>query len=315
MTDFNRSRVAGAIASLAGEGVLVGTSSWKYPGWCGTLYEEGRYHYRGKFTKSRFERNCLAEYSEVFKTVCIDAAYYAFPTEDYLERLASQVPADFKFALKITDEITLKNFPNLPRFGARAGRANPAFLDAEAFQKGFLDPCERIKEKIGLLIFEFSRFYPNDFAHGREFLEVLDAFLGKLPAGWPYALELRNKYWLKPEYFACLSGHHIAHVYNSWTEMPPVSEQINLPGSQTNPDLVAARFLLKPGRKYEEAVRAFSPYTRALEAFPEARLAGSSLIKQGKLSPGKRTFILVNNRLEGSALETITAMLAGAGEI
>ena len=30
-----------------------------------------------------------------------------------------------------------------------------------------------------------------------------------------------------------------------------------MPGSRTSPDLTAARFLLKPGRKYEEAVKAF----------------------------------------------------------
>jgi hypothetical protein len=39
--------------------------------------------------------------------------------------------------------------------------------------------------------------------------------------------------------------------------MPAVSEQMALPGSRTNPDMVAARFLLKPGRKYEDAVKAF----------------------------------------------------------
>ena len=37
-------------------------------------------------------------------------------------------------------------------------------------------------------------------------------------------------------------------VFNSWEAMPPVGEQMALPGSRTNPDLVAARFLLKPGR-------------------------------------------------------------------
>ncbi len=43
------------------------------------LYDESRYVYRGKFAVSRFEKNCLAEYGEVFKTVCVDAAYYKFP--------------------------------------------------------------------------------------------------------------------------------------------------------------------------------------------------------------------------------------------
>ena len=43
------------------------------------IYDEQRYNYRGKFAETRFERDCLVEYAEVFKTVCVDAAYYQFP--------------------------------------------------------------------------------------------------------------------------------------------------------------------------------------------------------------------------------------------
>jgi glycerate-2-kinase len=83
-----------------------------------------------------------------------------------------------------------------------------------------------------------------------------------------------------------------------------------LPGSRTNPDLIAARFLLKPGRKYEQAVKAFEPYDSIKEENPEARAAGRALIAEGKAAgPKRRTFIFVNNRLEGNALATIGAML------
>jgi hypothetical protein len=41
------------------QGVFVGTSSWKYPGWRGMLYDPARYEYRGKFAETRFERGCL----------------------------------------------------------------------------------------------------------------------------------------------------------------------------------------------------------------------------------------------------------------
>jgi hypothetical protein len=64
--------------------------------------------------------------------------------------------------------------------------------------------------------------------------------------------------------------------------MPSVGEQMALPGSRTNPDLVAARFLLKPGRKYEQAVKAFEPYDRIKEENPEARAAGRALIEGGR---------------------------------
>ena len=91
--------------------------------------------------------------------------------------------------------------------------------------------------------------------------------------------------------------------------MPPVGEQMALQGSRTNPDLVAARFLLKPGRKCEEAVKAFEPYDSNKEENPEARAAGRALIAEGKATgPKRRTFVFVNNRLEGNAISTIAAM-------
>ena len=301
-------------ASLAVKGVYIGTSSWKYEGWFGQIYTPARYEYRGKVAKTRFERDCLAEYAEVFKTVSVDAAYYTFPSEKYLTGLASQVPDDFRFGFKVTDALTIKKFPNLTRFGANAGQTNQDFLNAELFTKAFLKPCEQIREKVGVLMFEFTRFWPSDYEHGRDFVSDLDGFLGKLPKGWPYAIEMRNHHWLAPEYFGCLARHGVAHLFNSWDAMPPVSEQMAMPGSRTNPNLLTARFLLKPGRKYDEAVKTFQPYDKVKEKNPDARAAGKALIAEGKSAgPDRKTFIYVNNRLEGNALETIDAML-DAGE-
>jgi hypothetical protein len=84
MASFDRNEVAKRLARLAADNIFIGTSSWKYPGWRGMLYDESRYVWRGKFAESRFEKNCLTEYSEVFKTVGVDAAYYTFPSVKYL---------------------------------------------------------------------------------------------------------------------------------------------------------------------------------------------------------------------------------------
>ena len=75
-------------------------------------------------------------------------------------------------------------------------------------------------------MFEFSRFCPADYQHGRDFIADLDNFLGHLPKGWPYGVEMRNRNWLKPEYFECLARHQVAHVFNSWEAMPPVESRI-----------------------------------------------------------------------------------------
>ena len=92
--------------------------------------------------------------------------------------------------------------------------------------------------------------------------------------------------------------------------MPPVNEQMGLPKSRTNPQLVAARFLLKPGRKYEEAVKAFQPYDRLYETNEEARAAAASLIGESlRADSPRKTYIYVNNRLEGNALMTLQSMV------
>ncbi len=243
----------------------------------------------------------------------MDAAYYTFPSEKYLDGLVAQVPSDFQFGFKVTDEITVRKFPNLPRFGVRAGKPNENFLNADLFSRAFLKPCEHIRANVGVVMFEFSRFYATDYEHGRDFVADLDKFFGNLPKGWPYAIEMRNKNWLAPEYFACLARHGITHVFNSWDAMQPVSEQMALTGSQTNPELVAARFLLKPGRKYDDAVKTFQPYDQTKEVNADARKAGAELIKAGKtVGAKKKTLIFVNNRLEGNALNTIAAMIEGS---
>jgi uncharacterized protein YecE (DUF72 family) len=313
---FDRDKMKTAVAALAGEGVFIGTSSWKYPGWRGQLYDGDRYVWRGKFSEARFERLCLAEYAEVFKTVCVDAAYYKFPDHPFLEQLVSQVPADFLFALKVTDHITIKRFASLPRFGLRAGADNEDFLNAGLFESAFLGPCREYRANIGLLIFEFSRFSPREFERGRAFVAALDGFLAKLPRGWRYGIEIRNRSFLHPEYFAVLARHGAGHVFNSWQDMMPVSEQLALPGSRTSPEFFGARLLLKPGRKYEEAVKMFSPYDRIKDPHPEGRAAGVRLIQEARSRGGAtKGFIYVNNRFEGNALETIAAMIEQAGAV
>lgn len=306
---FDRDKLKLAAERLAELGIWIGTSSWKYPGWRGTLYDEQRYVWRGRFSESRFENHCLTEYAEVFKTVCVDAAYYKFPDSPYVEKLISQVPTDFKFGLKVTDEITVKRFTNLPRFGSRAGKFNENFLNADLFADSFVKQFKPFRSHVGMFIFEFSKFYPSDYGRGRDFLEDLDRFLTAIPKGWPYGVEIRNSQFLQPEYLALLSRHKVSHVFNSCSDMPGLQEQLAVPGSITNPELSGARLLLKPGRKFQEAVDFFSPYDKTKEINPEIRKAAAALIRQVINREGPRkALIFVNNRLEGNALMTIMAI-------
>jgi uncharacterized protein YecE (DUF72 family) len=295
------------LAALAARGLYVGTSSWKYPGWCGLIYDESRYQFRGKLAEKRFNDTCLAEYAETYHTTCFDGGYYQFPKHDFLAGMLNQVPDGFRMAFKVTDEITIKRFPVIERLRERGGMINPNFLNAEMFNRLFLDPCTPFRSKIGPLIFEFSQFDKKQIEHGRDFVQMLDTFLGALPKGWQYGVEIRNKGWLVPEYFAMLKSHNVAHVYNNWTRMPGIDEQMAIEGSLTA-DFTVARFLLKPGRAYQQAVDMFQPYEEMQERVDAARGAAAKLLESSFFLK-RLIYIYVNNRLEGSAPFTIKGFL------
>lgn len=303
--------LAPALEALRRQNIHLGTSSWKYEGWLGDLYSPDRYLYRGKLSSTRFERNCLAEYAEVFSSVCADSSYYRFPSDSSLAKLYDPVGPQFRMSHKVTDTVTIKNFPNLPRHGELAGKENPHFLNANLFLSSFLKPLEPYREQTGLLMFEFSRFYPRDFERGRDFIEQLDRFLAKLPTDhWDFGVEIRNANLLTKPYFDTLRRHHVAHVYNQWTRMPGLAEQLALLPADDHNAPVGARLLLKCGRAYREAVDHFSPYDRLREPRPEVRQATANLLRTVKQAPRKRaTYVYVNNRLEGNALSTIAAIL------
>jgi uncharacterized protein YecE (DUF72 family) len=310
LAPFRLDPLGDRLARLARSGVYLGTSSWKYPGWIGGVYTRDRYIWRGRFSTARFERLCLGEYAETFKTVCVDAAYYSFPTSEGVHTLGALVPDDFRFGFKVTGEITIKHFPALARFGSRAGRPNSNFLNANLFADQFLKPCAELGSKLGLLMFEFSRFSAGDFPAAPLFLDRLEEFLGRLPKGFRYGVEVRNAEFLGSAYFSTLARHGVAHVYNSWEAMPSVARQIEHSAGLPAAPFLGARFLLKPARAYADAVKRFSPYDQLKEPYPEGVEAGARIARRALQSQGKQAaYIYVNNRFEGNAPQTIRRML------
>ncbi len=114
-------RLAPMLKSLAAQGIYFGTSSWKYEGWLGSIYTPERYATRGKFSRRKFEEECLAEYAETFPAVGGDFSFYQFPAPEYWHRLFGGSPRSLLFGLKVPEEITVANWPGHARYGA--GRA------------------------------------------------------------------------------------------------------------------------------------------------------------------------------------------------
>jgi len=266
------------------------------------------YHrrYRGAEPAER-----LVEYARypLFRTVGIDSAFYEPPSEAVLAAYAQALPPGFPCVSKVWDRITAKRFNNDPRWGGEAGRLNPDFLNAGLFVSAVLDPYARVfREHASCFVFEFQAMRGRDLPASAEWAAALGRFLGELPRDFRYAVELRNPELLGPEHGAVLERHGVAHVFNEWTEMPSIGAQLELewvfPTAFT-----LARALLRPGRRYADAVKLFSPYDRIREEAPEVRADLLALIA-ATARRRLEALVLVNNRLEGNAPGTIRALAA-----
>jgi hypothetical protein len=85
--------------------------------------------------------------------------------------------------------------------------------------------------------------------------------------------------------------------------MPELAVQLRIPDALTA-DFTACRALLRRGRRYEDAVKLFSPYEDIRDPNPEGRSAIRELIAQAQANR-LAAFVFVNNRFEGNAPRTI----------
>jgi len=264
--------------------IRFGTSTWTYDGWFGDVYHR---RYRGPQPAKRLEE--YVRYP-LFRTVGIDSAFYEPPSEEVLRAYAHVLPPGFPCVSKVWEQITAKQSPD--------------FLSATRFKDDVLGPYSReFRDHAGCFVFEFQAMRGRDLPDPLAWADQLDAFLAELPSGFRYAVELRN-----PELFTGLHGevlkrHRVAHVFNSWTEMPTIGEQLQQPWA-FSADFTVVRALLKPGRRYADAVKAFEPYDRIQEPQPQLRRDLMEMIRE-VLRRRIEAFILANNRAEGNAPGTI----------
>lgn len=290
-----------ALAARVPPLVRFGTSSWTYRGWQGLIYQRD-YPATGAVAKQ------LAEYARwpLFRTVGIDSFFYRPPSVATVKSYAAVLPADFRCVSKVWDRITAHTFHS-PHDTAHRGERNPDWLNPQLFIDQVLDPMrEHFSDHLGPLVFEFQAIGKREECSTEQFIQALDRFFGALPAGVPYAVEVRNPEFLSPGYFAVLRDHGVAHVFNAWTRMPPIGEQLLLHESITA-DFVVARALLRPGRTYAQAVDAFAPYDHIQDENPALR---HDLVALARTAINLRipAYVIANNRAEGCSPLTIAAV-------
>jgi len=189
--------------------IHFGTSSWAYDGWKGIVYFKD-------YPARLFKKDCLAEYASDgrFSTVGMDLFFYQPPSENLLLYYASLLPKNFKTCSKIWEALTIVRYANQARYGKFKGQINPNFLNVNLFTNQVLAPYQAVfQEHTGPFIFEFQYIKKDDKSF-QEFITDLDRFFSEIPKEFQYSVEIRNKIFLRPEYFEVLQKHNVVHVFN-----------------------------------------------------------------------------------------------------
>lgn len=296
--------VQGELESLRDQlppNVRFGTSSWTFPGWAGLVYAR-RYG-----SQRAFLRESLGEYARhpLMRTVGIDRGYYTpVPAED-LEAYARQLPDGFRAAIKVWQQVTMPGYPKHPRYGDNAGKRNPDFLNPTLFAESVHTPVlAAFARHMGPWIVEIA---PSPFPlDPRWFCEKLATFLGEAPRDFPFAIELRDRTLLTEEYARTLREHDASHVFNYWSRMPGIGEQMRTRGLLDGP-VIVARLLLPPGKRYADLKEAYAPFDRLVTPQPQMRQDVVALIRAA-LDRDSECYVLVNNKAEGSSPLTVQAL-------
>jgi uncharacterized protein YecE (DUF72 family) len=292
------------IAAALPTGLRMGTSSWSFPGWRGIVYP-------GAATTSQLAREGLRDYAKhpLLRTVGIDRTYYAPVTGDEWRRYAAQLPADFVCCIKAPASVTTFTVP-----GPDA-TPNPDFLNAERFVDELIAPCrEHFAAHTGPFILQFPPVPRRVSLDPAAFAEMLDAFLDLLPREAEYAVEIRERALLTESYRRVLARNGVAHVCNYWSAMPMPGEQAELVDDEAAP-FTMVRLLMRPGTRYEQQRETMAPFNRIVQQDEHMRRDTVAVLRRAAAA-GRRAYLLVNNKAEGSSpltIESLARRLATTG--
>ncbi len=282
-------------------GIRLGTSSWSFPGWAGIVYAE-------RHSDSDLARHGLAAYvaHPLFGTVGIDRTFYAPMSEAEFRSYAKQARAvspAFRFLVKAPMLFTG------PRLRSDAGqwRDNDAFLNAALAAVQFVLPATQgLAETCGPLVFQFPPLGPRFTRSPQRFADALAEFLLQLPklsGGACYAVEVRDPELLTDDYLAALCAGSATHCVAIHARMPTAEAQGRFWREAGSRPLVI-RWSLHSGFKYEEAKERYAPFNALIDEDPEGRAQVAALALEATRAR-QETFIIANNKAEGSAPLTI----------
>lgn len=187
--------------------VRFGTASFSSKDWVGPFYPSG--------TKPG---DFLRHYATRFDTVEVDATYYAIPDASVVQGWVDKTPEDFRFAAKFPKSIV--------HAGSGAMADGDILLSEDTYRDrdDFLEVISGLGTRLGTLLLQFPYFSRQAFENEAAFLDRLDDFLTDLPSEFHYAVEIRNRNWLTPDYAHLCRQHGATMVLADQGWLPHADE-------------------------------------------------------------------------------------------
>jgi uncharacterized protein YecE (DUF72 family) len=289
-----------ALAASLPRALHLGTSSWAFPGWAGLVYAREE-------RPDRLARHGLAAYARhpLLRAVGLDRTFYQPIAREAFAAYAAAVPTDFRFLVKAHAAVTTPG--GLARL--RVAGARDVFLDAAYAARAVVEPAVLgLGDRLGVLLFQFPPL-PRQRRLVDDFPRRLRAFLGQLPRGVPYAVEVRTAALLddahRAAYADALAEGGATHGFTVHPSMPPLPEQAaRLDQAAWAYGPVVVRWMLQRDQGYEQAREAWAPFHEFAAPDPLARVEVATLV-QALLSAPRPVLAIVNNKAEGSAPRSV----------
>jgi len=172
--------------------ILVGCAGWDYKDWIGPFYP-----------KSLQKNHHLAYYAKFFDFTEVNSTFYSLPTEETVSRWFKAVPATFRFAVKIWQQITHK----------------VAGSDLNARIGTFFDRMKELEPKIKGYLLQFPPSFKYTAQRKTKLLEILN----QIPTQKPIFVELRDNKWFNEQLLqSFVDGARVVLVTNYKEGVNPI---------------------------------------------------------------------------------------------
>ncbi len=165
--------------------IYVGCSGFNYGDWKGNFYPS-----------DLPQKKWLQYYCTVFNTVELNVTFYRLPLAGTFDKWRAETPPDFAFSLKGSRYIT-----HIKRL-----------LDPEEPLELFYERALRLKEKLKVVLWQFSPGFKIDIERLRKFLMLL----GNYPVR--NTLEFRHESWMTKGVIDLCSKYGVSLCMADWPE-------------------------------------------------------------------------------------------------